>query len=167
MDKMPDRLLAADDREPVIVSNEDGGSPFLIVADHAGNSVPRAFGRLGVPETELGRHIAWDIGIGAVSRLAADTLDATMVAQNYSRLVIDCNRFDGHPCHPLRRPVCQRTVRLKSGNALRCSLVVLCELGLDRCSPTRDILGPPPVGDRDALPRPVKLPFVMRQNRAQ
>ena len=44
---------------------------------------------------ELGRHIAWDIGIGAVSRLVADALDATLIAQNYSRLVIDCNRRPG------------------------------------------------------------------------
>jgi predicted N-formylglutamate amidohydrolase len=95
MDKMPDRLLAADDPKPVTVSNENGGSPFVIVADHAGNSLPRALGRLGIPESELGRHIAWDIGIGVVSRLVADALDATLVAQNYSRLVIDCNRRPG------------------------------------------------------------------------
>jgi predicted N-formylglutamate amidohydrolase len=95
MDKMPDRLLAADDPEPVTVSNENGGSPFVIVADHAGNSLPRALGRLGIPEIELGRHIAWDIGIGAVSRLVADALDATLIAQNYSRLLIDCNRRPG------------------------------------------------------------------------
>jgi predicted N-formylglutamate amidohydrolase len=95
MDKMPDPLLAADDPEPVTMSNENGGSPFVIVADHAGNSLPRALGRLGIPESELGRHIAWDIGIGAVSRLVADALDATLVAQNYSRLVIDCNRRPG------------------------------------------------------------------------
>jgi predicted N-formylglutamate amidohydrolase len=95
MDKMPDPLLAADDPEPVTVRNGNGRSPFLIVADHAGNSLPRVLGRLGIPETELGRHIAWDIGIDAVSRLVADELDATLVAQNYSRLVIDCNRRPG------------------------------------------------------------------------
>ena len=95
MDKLPDRPLAADDPEPVTVCNENGGSPFVIVADHAGNSLSRALGRLGVPEAELGRHIAWDIGIGAVSRLVADALDATLVMQNYSRLVIDCNRRPG------------------------------------------------------------------------
>ena len=67
----------------------------MIVADHAGNSLPRALGRLGIPEIELGRHIAWDIGIGAVSRLVAEALDATLVAQNYSRLVIDGNRRPG------------------------------------------------------------------------
>ena len=56
-------LLAAGEPSPVSVYNPNGGSPFLLVADHAGNLIPRALGRLGVPETELVRHIAWDIGI--------------------------------------------------------------------------------------------------------
>jgi predicted N-formylglutamate amidohydrolase len=95
MNEMPDSLLAADEPVPVTVHNENGRSPFLIVADHAGNSIPRVLGRLGVSETECGRHIAWDIGIGAVCRLVADALDAMLVQQNYSRLVIDCNRTPG------------------------------------------------------------------------
>jgi predicted N-formylglutamate amidohydrolase len=95
MNKMPDSLLAADEPVQVTVYNENGRSPFLIVADHAGNSIPRALGRLGVPETECERHIAWDIGIGVVCRLVADALDAMLVQQNYSRLVIDCNRTPG------------------------------------------------------------------------
>jgi len=77
------------------VHNENGLSPFLIVADHGGNVIPRALCGLGVSEAERQRHIAWDIGIAAVSRLVADALDATLVQQNYSRLVIDCNRPPG------------------------------------------------------------------------
>ena len=92
---MPYSLLAIDEPAPITVHNENGLSPFLIVVDHAGNSIPRALGRLGVPETELERHIAWDIGIAAVSRFVAEALDATLVQQNYSRLVIDCNRAPG------------------------------------------------------------------------
>lgn len=95
MDEMPDSLLAADEPAPVTVHNDNGRSPFLIVADHAGNSMPRALGRLGLPESECEAHIAWDIGIAAVSRLVADALDATLVQQNYSRLIIDCNRTPG------------------------------------------------------------------------
>jgi predicted N-formylglutamate amidohydrolase len=95
MNETPDKLLAADEPAPVTVHNENGRSPFLIVADHAGNFVPGALGRLGIPETELERHIAWDIGIAAVCRHLADRLDATLVQQNYSRLVIDCNRVPG------------------------------------------------------------------------
>jgi predicted N-formylglutamate amidohydrolase len=95
MNEMPQRLLAADERAPVTVHNEAGASPFLIVADHAGNAMPRVLGRLGVPESECQRHIAWDIGIAAVARRLADALDATLIQQNYSRLVIDCNRTPG------------------------------------------------------------------------
>jgi predicted N-formylglutamate amidohydrolase len=95
MNEMPDSLLAADEPAPATVHNEHGRSPFLIVADHAGNSMPRALGRLGVSQTECERHIAWDIGIGAVCRVVADALDATLIQQIYSRLVIDCNRTPG------------------------------------------------------------------------
>jgi predicted N-formylglutamate amidohydrolase len=95
MNEAPDGLLAAGEPPPVTVHNENGPAPFLIVADHAGNWMPRAVGRLGVREAECERHIAWDIGIAAVARLMADTLDATLVQQNYSRLVIDCNRMPG------------------------------------------------------------------------
>ncbi len=95
MDEKPESLLAPDELSPVTVRNDNGRSPFLIVADHADKLIPRALGGLGVPEDELARHVGWDIGIAAVSRLVADALDATLVQQNYSRLVIDCNRTPG------------------------------------------------------------------------
>jgi predicted N-formylglutamate amidohydrolase len=95
MDEMPDRILAADEPPPVTVYNANGRSPFLIVADHAGNHIPRALGGLGISASERERHIAWDIGIAAVCRPLADALDAPLVQQNYSRLVIDCNRPPG------------------------------------------------------------------------
>jgi predicted N-formylglutamate amidohydrolase len=95
MNATQNSLLAADEPPPVTVHHENGRSPFLIVADHAGNLMPRALGRLGVSADECERHIAWDIGIGAVCRRLADALDATLVQQNYSRLIIDCNRTPG------------------------------------------------------------------------
>ena len=95
MDEMLDNLLAIDEPAPVTVRNKNGRSPLLIVADHAGNFMPRALGQLGVSEAESERHIAWDIGIAGVCRHLADVLDATLVQQNYSRLVIDCNRTPG------------------------------------------------------------------------
>jgi predicted N-formylglutamate amidohydrolase len=86
------QLLATDEPTPVSIHNAGGKSPFLLVADHAGNLIPRALGRLGVAEAELRRHVAWDIGIAGLGPLLADALDATLIQQNYSRLVIDCNR---------------------------------------------------------------------------
>ena len=85
-------LLAADEPSPVTVTNADGPSPLVLVADHAGRRVPRALGDLGLPPAEFERHIAWDIGIAAVSRRIAERLGTPLVEQAYSRLVIDCNR---------------------------------------------------------------------------
>jgi len=92
MKETPQKLLAADEPAPVTVRNAGAASPFLLVADHAGNIIPRALAGLGVSEAERDRHIAWDIGIAGVGRLLADALGATLIQQNYSRLVIDCNR---------------------------------------------------------------------------
>ena len=86
------RLLGAEEPPPVIEFGRQGLSNFVIVVDHASQRIPRRLGNLGLPPAELQRHIAWDIGALAVARRMATTLDAALVAQNYSRLVIDCNR---------------------------------------------------------------------------
>jgi predicted N-formylglutamate amidohydrolase len=87
------QLLAADEPPAFLdAPNQGGGSPFIIVVDHAGARIPRRLKNLGLPEAELERHIAWDIGALGVARRAAAAIDAQLVAQNYSRLVIDCNR---------------------------------------------------------------------------
>jgi predicted N-formylglutamate amidohydrolase len=86
------RLLAADEPAPVIERRRQGRSHFVIVVDHAGRHIPRRLGDLGLPQAELQRHIAWDIGALAVAEQVSAALDAPLVAQHYSRLVIDCNR---------------------------------------------------------------------------
>ena len=85
-------LLGDDDAAPVAEENPLGRSPFLLTSDHFGRSIPRKLGDLGLPESELTRHIAWDIGIAGVARALSQHLDAHLIAQHYSRLVIDCNR---------------------------------------------------------------------------
>ncbi len=67
-------------------------SPFLLTCDHYGRLIPRVLGDLGLPASELTRHIAWDIGIAGVAERCRRHLDAHLIAQRYSRLVIDCNR---------------------------------------------------------------------------
>jgi predicted N-formylglutamate amidohydrolase len=86
------RLLAADEPAPFTVEHADGASDFLIVCDHASRRIPRQLGKLGLTDDDLLRHIAWDIGAAAVARRMADQLDAFVITQSYSRLVIDCNR---------------------------------------------------------------------------
>src|SRR3954452_24576003 len=90
-------LLKADEVPPVRERNADGASAFLFTCDHYGRLLPRALGDLGLDESELDRHIAWDIGIAGVAEAVARALDAHLVAQRYSRLVIDCNRWPKAP----------------------------------------------------------------------
>jgi predicted N-formylglutamate amidohydrolase len=90
-------LLGTLDVPPVMEENPAGRSPFLLTADHYGRLIPRILGDLGVPVGELTRHIAWDIGIAGVAEALSDHLDAHLIAQRYSRLVIDCNRPPGAP----------------------------------------------------------------------
>ena len=85
-------LLARDDVPPVLEENTEGTSPFLLTADHFGRAIPRALGELGLPTSEFTRHIAWDIGIAGVATALSRHLCAHLIAQRYSRLVIDCNR---------------------------------------------------------------------------
>src|SRR5450432_3028402 len=88
-------LLAPDEPPAVIEYRTAGASPLLLVCDHAGRRIPRKLQNLGLSAAELARHIAWDIGIAGVGRTLADKLDACLIMQPYSRLVIDCNRPPG------------------------------------------------------------------------
>ncbi|MCX7361944.1 MAG: N-formylglutamate amidohydrolase [Alphaproteobacteria bacterium] len=89
------QLLGPDDPPPFSVHNETGKAPLLLLCDHASKVVPRALGDLGIPASELARHIGWDIGgLDAAIELSL-ALDAPLVASGYSRLVIDCNRWPG------------------------------------------------------------------------
>ena len=85
-------LLGQADVPPVHEYNDSGRSPFLLTCDHYGRLIPRVLGDLGLPESELTRHIAWDVGIAGVAEMLSGYLDAHLIVQRYSRLVIDCNR---------------------------------------------------------------------------
>jgi predicted N-formylglutamate amidohydrolase len=89
--------LADDEPPPVVEENSAGASAFLFISDHFGRLIPRTLADLGLPDSDLRRHIAWDIGIAGVATRLARLLDAHLVAQRYSRLVIDCNRPPGAP----------------------------------------------------------------------
>ena len=95
MNETRDSLLNDGEPPPFTVDNETGTSPFLIVADHAGKYLPRRLGQLGISNAECEHHAAWDIGVGVVCCLIGKALNAVVVRQNYSRLVIDCNRTPG------------------------------------------------------------------------
>ena len=92
-----EELLSAGDPPPVEVRNAVGASPLVLLCEHAGRAVPAVLRDRLPPPEDMDRHIAWDPGAGAVARSLADRLDAILVAQRYSRLVIDCNRPAGSP----------------------------------------------------------------------
>jgi len=66
--------------------------PFVLVCDHASNFVPSELDGLGLPENELSRHIAWDIGAAAIAEILSERFDSPAVFCGTSRLVVDCNR---------------------------------------------------------------------------
>jgi predicted N-formylglutamate amidohydrolase len=107
------RLLSDGEPPPVLEEGSQRQSEFLLTVDHASARIPRRLEGLGLPAGELQRHIAWDIGALAVARQVAAALDAPLIAQNYSRLVIDCNR---DPAVPSSIPAISETVPIP-GNA--------------------------------------------------
>ncbi|MFW5398448.1 N-formylglutamate amidohydrolase [Yersinia sp. 1252 StPb PI] len=88
-------LLRDGDPQSAVIERPHSQSPFILLADHAGQRIPVQLGDLGLPSGEIDRHIGWDIGSLATARLLSQYLDATLIHQQYSRLVIDCNRTPG------------------------------------------------------------------------
>lgn len=70
---------------------------LLILCDHAQATMPPEFGSLGLPPSELQRHIAYDIGAEDVARTLAAELGAPAVMSRFSRLLIDPNRGRDDP----------------------------------------------------------------------
>jgi predicted N-formylglutamate amidohydrolase len=84
--------LLEDEEAPHILVNGGGRSSCVLICEHASNRLPRALGTLGLPASELQRHIAWDLGAEQVARRLSRLIDAPLVLQRYSRLAYDCNR---------------------------------------------------------------------------
>lgn len=80
------------DPVPVVVEKHEGVSPFVFVCEHAGLAVPVVLGNLGLGDEVWTQHIASDIGAKHVAQCMAQHLKSTLIFQQYSRLVIDCNR---------------------------------------------------------------------------
>ncbi len=64
----------------------------MIVCDHASNHIPEELHKLGLPDKELARHIAWDIGAAGITEYLCAEFDSPGILCGTSRLVIDCNR---------------------------------------------------------------------------
>lgn len=85
-------LLAAGEPGPFRVLNAVSKKPLLLVCDHASCRFPKSLGDLGLDPFARRCHLAVDIGAGPLTERIAERLGVTAVLQNYSRLVVDCNR---------------------------------------------------------------------------
>ncbi|MCA9268769.1 MAG: N-formylglutamate amidohydrolase, partial [Planctomycetales bacterium] len=90
-----------EDLDDGFVSHETiAGDPacgFLLLCDHARNALPARYGTLGLPHSELERHIGYDIGVEGVTRKIAARLGMPAVMTRFSRLLIDPNRGADDP----------------------------------------------------------------------
>ena len=87
-----DKLLKPTDPAPVEILYPDSRADVFLLCEHAGRAIPDALGTLGVSEDVRNSHRGWDVGAERGARRMADMLQAPLVIQRYSRLVIDCNR---------------------------------------------------------------------------
>lgn len=83
---------------PYTTIGVERNSRWLVTCDHATNTVPPDLGgTLGLPESDMARHIAYDVGAAGVSRALAEALGCPAILSNFSRLVIDPNRGEDDP----------------------------------------------------------------------
>ncbi len=81
------------------IIGETRGGRWVISCDHASNRVPPCVngGDLGLPEADMNRHIAYDVGAAGVTRHLSELLDSPAILSRFSRLVIDPNRGEDDP----------------------------------------------------------------------
>ena len=84
---------------PFEILNPNGKAPVLLICDHASNVVPGSVndGTLGLPDHDMERHIAFDVGARSVTKHLSELLDAHAIVSRFSRLVIDPNRGEDDP----------------------------------------------------------------------
>ena len=85
--------------EPYRIVGAERPSRWLVTCDHAANTVPDFVGggSLGLPQEDMARHIAYDVGAAGLTEALAERLDAPAILSNFSRLVIDPNRGEDDP----------------------------------------------------------------------
>lgn len=85
-------LLAPGEPGPFRVLSPLSDAPIMLVCDHASCRFPELLGDMGLDPFARRCHLAIDIGAGPLTERLSDSLGVTAVVQNYSRLIVDCNR---------------------------------------------------------------------------
>ena len=71
---------------------------IIISCEHAGNKIPTQFRFLFKgKESVLQSHLGWDPGALAIAKFLADALHVSLFHQDYTRLLIECNRSLDNP----------------------------------------------------------------------
>lgn len=91
------RAIASEDADSYRVIGGDATRGVIVLCDHARNAFPPGYGTLGMPEAQLQRHIAYDIGAEAITERVAAALGAPALLTKFSRLLIDPNRGADDP----------------------------------------------------------------------
>ena len=82
--------------EPVFFAKEFENKNFsnhiVFICDHASNYIPRKYRKLGISDSDLESHIAFDIGAKNLTINLTKKLKQSYFLSNFSRLLIDPNR---------------------------------------------------------------------------
>ena len=82
--------------EPVFFAKEFENKNLInhivFICDHASNYIPRKYRKLGISDSDLESHIAYDIGAKNLTINLAKKLKQSYFLSNFSRLLIDPNR---------------------------------------------------------------------------
>src|SRR5262249_46638982 len=88
-DQLPRQTsIAGREHDSYVVLPGRTGRGLIVVCDHAGNLLPPEYGTLGLPEPQLQRHIAYDIGVAPIVRALVAELGVPAAMTRYSRLLI-------------------------------------------------------------------------------
>ena len=79
------------------IVNPEASKPCLFICDHASNRIPEHLNKLGMADTDIESHAAYDIGAADITEYLANHFQATAIFCRYSRLVIDVNRWPSDP----------------------------------------------------------------------
>lgn len=85
-------LLTPEEPGPYRVLSPLAEKPILLICDHASCRFPKSLGDMGLDPFARRCHLAIDIGAGDLTESLSESLGVTAVLQNYSRLIVDCNR---------------------------------------------------------------------------
>lgn len=101
-DASPARRIPDEEHDSYRILGGRADAGLVLLCDHAGNAIPPPYGTLGLPEEQLRRHIAYDIGAARVTAGLAAALGVPALMTRYSRLLIDPNRGMDDPTLVMR-----------------------------------------------------------------